>query len=94
MMPVVKGDDYTLRQIMVYSALLVGSTLFLALLNHSWIYWFVVILCNYYLIKKVLLANQTRNEKEYRHVFGYSIVYLFGIFGALMLDGLLNNMLK
>jgi heme O synthase-like polyprenyltransferase len=68
--------------------------LVLALLKYSWIYWFVFILRNYCLIKKVLPANRTWNEKQYRQVFGYSIVYSFGIFGALMIDGFLKNVLK
>jgi protoheme IX farnesyltransferase len=94
MLPVVKGDDYTLRQIITYSLLLLGSTLMLALLIHSRMYWLAGILCNYYLIKKVLQANKIRTEKGYRQVFGYSIVYLFGIFGALLMDGILNYILK
>jgi heme o synthase len=94
MLPVVRGDDHTLRQITVYSVLLIGSTLILAFLYHGWFYILILILCNYYLVKKVLKASRVRSEKTYRQAFGYSIVYLFAIFGALMLDGVLKYILK
>jgi len=86
MMPVIKGDTITLKHIMMYSIVLVLSSLTLILTGSGWIYLVAAIVLGYYFIKKSIIANKSRKEKDYRSLFGYSIVYLFGLFIAMVVD--------
>jgi len=86
MMPVVKGDDITLRQILIYSIILVISSFSLLLTGSGWIYLAAALYLGYQFLKKSIAANKSRKEKDYRRLFGYSIVYLFGLFFAMVID--------
>jgi protoheme IX farnesyltransferase len=86
MMPVIKGDDITLRQILIYSIVLVLSSLILVVTGSGWIYLIAALYLGYLFIKKSIIANKTREEKDYKRLFGYSIIYLFALFFALVLD--------
>ncbi len=86
MMPVIKGDDITLKQIIIYSVILVLTSFSLVLTGSGWLYLFFALILGYYFIKKSVMANRSRQEKDYRSLFGYSIIYLFGIFIALVVD--------
>ena len=88
MLPVIKGDDFTLKQILFYSVVLVLSSLTLMLTGSGWIYLVAALVLGYYFIKKSIIANKSRKEKDYRSLFGYSIVYLFGLFIAMVVDSL------
>jgi protoheme IX farnesyltransferase len=88
MMPIIKGDDITLKQILWYSIVLVISSLTLILTGSGWIYLVAATILGYYFIKKSIIANKSRSEKDYRSLFGYSIVYLFGLFIAMVVDNL------
>ena len=88
MLPVIKGDDITLKQILIYSVVLVLSSLTLMLTGSGWLYLVVALVLGYYFIKKSIIANKSRKEKDYRSLFGYSIVYLFGLFIAMVLDNI------
>jgi len=94
MMPVVKGEDYTLRRIVYYSILLLAVTFLLAFLNHGLIFWLVGLAGSYYFMKKVMRAFRIRERVEYRKVFSSSIVYLFVIFIALITDAILKHLIN
>jgi len=90
MMPVVKGDDSTFRQIILYSWILVGVS-FLLVINASisWIYLLIAGTLGWQFIRKSYAAGRSREVKAIRGLFGYSIIYLFGLFAAIAIDGLI-----
>jgi protoheme IX farnesyltransferase len=86
MMPVIKGDTITLRQIIIYSIVLVLTSLTLMFTGAGWLYLIAALGFGYMFIKKSLQANKSREESDYRGLFGYSIVYLFGLFIVMVID--------
>lgn len=90
MMPVVKGVDSTFKQIVFYSWLLVASS-FLLLINSNigMIYFITAMVLGVAFMHKMFKANTLRSDKEIKGLFGYSIVYLFGLFTMLMVDSLI-----
>jgi protoheme IX farnesyltransferase len=86
MMPVVKGETSTLRQILWYSIGLVLISLVLALVGSWWFFLAVAMGLGIWLLKKTFDAIRHRTEQAYRSLFGCSIVYLFGLFSAIMID--------
>jgi len=90
MMPVVKGDNSTFRQIIIYSWLLVSSS-FLMLINSGmgFIYIFAALILGAIFISKTFKANKSRAEKEIKGLFGYSIIYLFFLFAVIVIDGII-----
>ncbi|HMW33053.1 MAG TPA: heme o synthase [bacterium] len=88
MMPVVKGDDSTLRQMFYYSLVLVVTTLALIFFKSGWIYAVTAIILGFFFVKKAYDAMKYKTEKIIRGLFGYSIVYLFALFLAMIVDSL------
>lgn len=86
MLPVLKGDTATHNQILVYSiALVVASFLPLAA-GAGWLYavsagWLGVLF-----LVRALRARRSRDIGHVKKLFGYSIIYLFAICAALMVD--------
>jgi protoheme IX farnesyltransferase len=85
MMPVIKGDQYTKKQIFLYSILMVITTLLPYLLGmSSQIYLALALTLGagfiYYTIKLFVDAN----NKYAKKLFWYSIFYLFAIFLSLL----------
>jgi protoheme IX farnesyltransferase len=85
MMPVIKGDQYTKKQIFLYSILMVITTLLPYLLGMSGqIYLALALILGagfiYYTIKLFVDAN----NKYAKKLFWYSIFYLFAIFLSLL----------
>ena len=85
MMPVIKGDQYTKKQIFLYSILMVITTLLPYLLGMSnQIYLALALTLGagfiYYTIKLFVDAN----NKYAKKLFWYSIFYLFAIFLSLL----------
>ena len=93
MMPVIKGDEITLKHILFYSIILVLTSLTLVFTGSGWIYLAVAIFLGYYFIKKSIIAKRSQKEKDYRSLFGYSIVYLFGLFIAMVVDNFTSGVL-
>ena len=91
MMPVIKGERETLRQMMVYSVALVIITIVLFIVNGGWIYLPASLFMGYLFIKKSYTAARNQTEKEYKSLFGFSIVYLFGLFLAIIFDAVLKR---
>lgn len=88
MMPIAKGDEATLRQMFIYTLITVATSLVLAALVGGYVYWAVAALLGGLYIKKTLEAQRNRSREMMRALFGYSIVYLFGLFSALVMDSI------
>lgn len=94
MMPIVKGNTKTLRQIVIYSAILVASTMALYFEGAGWIYLTVAGILGLYFMKHALLAFKTKSEEQYKKLFAYSIIYLFLIFVTVAVDNVLQHNLN
>ncbi len=86
MMPVVKGDDQTLRQMFYYGLALVAVSLTLVFFQTGLVYLVTAALLGFVFIKKTRRAMKEKTEKIIRGLFGYSIVYLFALFLAMIVD--------
>jgi protoheme IX farnesyltransferase len=89
MMPVIKGEDVTLKQIMFYIVILVLTSFTLVLSKNSWLYLFIALLMGVLYIKRAYLAYKYRTDKNFKGLFGYSIIYLFTIFIVIIVDNVL-----
>jgi len=89
MLPVVKGDEATYRQILKYSVALIAVSLAVFAVGAGWLYLAAAVVLGIYLMKFALKARREKTVKSMKGLFGYSIVYLFGLFAALILDTLL-----
>lgn len=86
MMPNVAGEQSTLRQMMVYTVLLVGVSLSLLWTNAGAIYFAFALLLGGVFVWANVLALRERTTRSYWKMFGYSIVYLFALFIVMMVD--------
>jgi len=89
MMPVVKGEDITLRQIIGYTFALVLTSFTFVLFEGSWIYFIIALIMGVLFIKKAFLAQKYRIEKNFKGLFSYSIIYLLTIFIVIIIDKVL-----
>ena len=87
MLPVVKGDDETRRQIFLYSLVLFGTTLLLApVAGLGPIYLgTAVVLGGVFVYRALVLWRLAGSDRSWK-LFTYSIVYLAALFGAVALD--------
>jgi protoheme IX farnesyltransferase len=90
MMPVVRGEETTLKQIIIYSVILLFVSLSLLAFGAGWFYLTVASILGIVLISKSVKAFRFNNEKILKGLFGYSILYLFGIFSAIIIDGFIS----
>lgn len=90
MMPVVRGDKTTLRQILIYSFILFGISLSLLAFGAGWFYLVTASLMGIILLRKSYQALRHGSDKIFKSLFGYSILYLFGLFTAIVIDGFLS----
>ena len=99
MMPVVAGQDATKRQMLIYTLLLLPVALAPALLGIAgWAYVAVAVALNLGFIHRAIRVLRERDVVPPAHgagrgghraakaMFGYSLVYLFAHFAALVLD--------
>jgi protoheme IX farnesyltransferase len=97
MMPVVRGDATTLRQILIYSGLMVIVTLmpgflgFLGFFESGWFYLGAATLLGARFLQKAIKAARKKNPADIRGLFSFSIWYLFGLFGAAMIDAVIRR---
>jgi heme o synthase len=90
MLPVVKGEAETRRQIFLYSLVLFGATLVLYPIGHMGpIYLTTAIALGGVFVYRTLRLWREANADRAWGVFKYSIVYLAALFGAVALDALL-----
>jgi protoheme IX farnesyltransferase len=91
MMPVVRGDRATLVQILAYTFVLFAVSPSLLFFGGGWIYLAAALILGGLFIRKLFLAFRSPTTNILRGVFGYSILYLFGLFTAIIVDGLLTR---
>jgi heme o synthase len=88
MLPVVAGLPETRRQILVYSLLLVPLTLVPVWLGTvGWAYGAAALGLGGLFILAAWRVWSEASERSARHLFAYSILYLFLLFSALLVDG-------
>jgi protoheme IX farnesyltransferase len=90
MMPIARGDDATKRQIFLYVLALVLFSTASAVLGAGLLYALVASMTGVVFIRKSLVIMRATDNNLARGLFGYSIIYLFAIFGSLMLDAALK----
>lgn len=92
MMPVVAGQQSTRRQIMGYSLILAVSAVAPFALNMTGLIYGVaaIVLSAIFLLLSLAVGSSKSTDpadmKAERRLFGYSIIYLFALFGALVAD--------
>ncbi len=86
MLPIVKGDSHTYKQIMYYTVILFMTSLSLLFFGAGWFYMIVAIFLGVIFFKKCLQVNRLRTTQALKGLFGYSLIYLFGLFSAIMID--------
>ena len=89
MLPIVKGEPETYRQIELYSVVLVAVTLLMPLVNAGGIVLLAaaLFLGGVFLVK-AFRARRAATVAGARNLFGYSIVYLFVLFIGMIADAL------
>ncbi len=86
MLPVVKGDKETLRQILIYTLVLFVFSLTLLLVKAGLLYLVTALILGFLYLWKVILAWKRPSIRSARSLFGYSILYLFILFSIIMVD--------
>jgi protoheme IX farnesyltransferase len=91
MMPVVMGDDYTKKQIVIYTALTVIASIIPAFIGlNSLVYAsFASVLGSFFLYYAAALLPDTNNLLAPR-MFFFSIFYLFALFFLMIVDHMLK----
>ncbi len=89
MMPVVKGDNSTRLQILVYTIILVISSLGLLFFGAGWIYGATAFILGVLFARRAFQLYIGKTDKLARQLFGQSLLYLFGLFSAVIVDALL-----
>ena len=86
MMPVVKGNLYTKKQMLFYTILMLISCAMPYVLGMAGVAYLIIssILGAIFLVYSILLFKD-KNLKRAKQLFWYSIIYLFGIFLALIM---------
>ncbi len=86
MMPIVKGDDSTRLQILVYSVILALVSFSLSFFGAGWIYFSTALILGFLFVQKAYRLYGVKTDKQARALFGFSLLYLFGLFAAMMID--------
>ncbi len=89
MMPVVKGNEKTLNQIVIYSWLLVAVTLTMLILPKLGItYGIASLVLGALFLNKSYKARRYGKNTQLKSLFKYSIVYLFVLLSVIVIDGI------
>jgi protoheme IX farnesyltransferase len=86
MLPVVAGVKSTKQHILVYSVLLVAASLSLMLAGAGMLYGVAAALLGANFLRHAQRVYRSDEPKLAMRMFGYSILYLFLLFGALLAD--------
>jgi protoheme IX farnesyltransferase len=91
MLPVVRGDDATRRQILAYSVLLTAATLTMVFPLHALGVFYLAATVGLDALFLALAAAVAagRSPRAAASLFGYSILYLALLFGAMVADRLI-----
>jgi protoheme IX farnesyltransferase len=89
MLPVVKGEKETRRQILYYALALVPVTILPSLIGiASWVYGAAAFALGVVFVGFAFATWRGRSERVAKQLFAYSILYLFLLFALLMADGI------
>ena len=89
MLPVVAGEDETRRQIVIYSVLLVASSLLLLVFGPmGWVYGGTAAAIGAVFIALAVRVRRERTPRAAVRLFGYSMAYLALLFAAMVADRL------
>ncbi|MFC1475083.1 heme o synthase [Candidatus Zixiibacteriota bacterium] len=91
MMPVIKGEIATLKQIITYTIILFLVSMSLLAFGSGWFYLIVAFITGVIFIRKVIKAIQLKSKTYFRSVFGYSILYLFSLFTGIIIDSFITG---
>lgn len=95
MLPVTHGVDFTRLQILLYTVMLFLVILLPFLVGVSgWLYLLGAVLLGGRFLWYALRLYFSADDRWAMPTFGYSIVFLFGLFTVLMIDHYLLNILK
>lgn len=87
MLPVTHGDNYTCLHILLYTILLAAVTVLpYAIAMAGMLYLLGVLLLNFVFLYYAIALKRHPDEKKAMDTFTYSIVYIFLLFGLLLLD--------
>lgn len=86
MLPVVKGDKETARQILIYTLWMVAFSLALLLFKAGLVYLLLALILNGIFVYKAFRTWRRGTPAEAWGLFGYSIVYLLMLFAGIMAD--------
>lgn len=88
MMPLTKGIDGTLRRVFYYTLGLVAVSFLYELAGGGWLYLVMAAILGLLFVYKAYRAIKFRTTPAIWAVFTYSILYLFGLFLAMVVDKL------
>lgn len=88
MLPVVKGELHTKKQMLAYTILLLPLSLLPTILGFAgWLYGITsFFLSLFFIYTAIKVYNEKEGYKSAKLMFGYSVFYLFAIFLTLMMD--------
>ena len=87
MLPVVAGEHETTRQMLIYSLGMVAITLVLVPLQAmGWIYLAGALMLGAWFMWLAWQLNRRRTQQAALKLYVYSLLYLFALFGVMMLD--------
>jgi heme o synthase len=94
MLPVIAGAAATKRQIVLYSVALVASSFLPQILGAlGWFYGVSALLLGAIFIVMAIAVARSDSDKPAKQLFGYSILYLFILFGLMPIDRLITGAL-
>lgn len=92
MLPVVAGLAATKKQMLIYTLLLVTVTLTPVYFDAAGLLYGVgALLLGMEFLRHALKVYQTNDDRPAKAMFGYSILYLFILFSAMMLDKVIDT---
>ncbi len=87
MLPVVKGTSRTLFEIMMYTMILVPLSLtYTIFATGGWFYLVTATILGVLFFQRVYIAVREKTHPAIWRVFGFSILYLFGLFLSMIVD--------
>jgi protoheme IX farnesyltransferase len=91
MLPEVRGLEFTRAQMLFYTFILLPIPLLLFISNTtSWTTLILGTILSFYWFSQAIDGYRNKREDKWaRKFFGTSLIYLLGMFGAILIDGLL-----
>lgn len=86
MMPVIRGEKSTFRQIQIYTIIVIATSFAYMFTGGGIFYGVSALLLGAGLIKSTINARKSLDKSALWKLFGFSIIYLFGLFLAMIGD--------